>query len=429
MWGNKIIIICPSMWPDMHTWGETQRMFYLANYLSNQEWDVTVISPRYKTDKPIEEIKKQQYRNLYIGNSIKKHKIKTPNKITLKPGVLLHIKWRIAALLNNCCELLYGESGIQKIYNNIIWIEKNKNEICQAIKERDVDKVIISMPTFVYARLGKIIKKECKNVKVIYDYRDPWYLWKQKKNIGYLRERHCLKYADCIVGCSEKFRNSMIDKLGVTKNKIYTVYNGYSEKAWEKFEKIYNSKTQIKEKPKKMIMTYTGNISLNVRKANYRNPQYLINAVKCLPNVELYLVGVTGFTGKISDGNVHYIGEVTQQQSFAYMMNSDVLISIHDTADKSGDYIISGKFYDYMRSRKYILHIGQSKSLMAKFINDMHLGSICENVDDELREKILELLQLWNEDKLVLKDSNMQYIKRFSREHQNKKYMQIISEV
>ena len=29
-----ILILCPSMWPRMRSWGETQRMYYLACFLS-----------------------------------------------------------------------------------------------------------------------------------------------------------------------------------------------------------------------------------------------------------------------------------------------------------------------------------------------------------------------------------------------------------
>ncbi len=45
MKNKKLIIICPSMWPDMNLWGETQRMYYLANYLAEWGWQITVISP------------------------------------------------------------------------------------------------------------------------------------------------------------------------------------------------------------------------------------------------------------------------------------------------------------------------------------------------------------------------------------------------
>lgn len=45
---NKILIICPSMWPKMNSWGETQRMYYLANCLAQHGWEVYTVSPKFK---------------------------------------------------------------------------------------------------------------------------------------------------------------------------------------------------------------------------------------------------------------------------------------------------------------------------------------------------------------------------------------------
>ena len=72
MKNKKLIIICPSMWPDMNLWGETQRMYYLANYLAEWGWQITVISPSYDVDKKNLEIRQKKYKNLYLGSPIKK---------------------------------------------------------------------------------------------------------------------------------------------------------------------------------------------------------------------------------------------------------------------------------------------------------------------------------------------------------------------
>ena len=56
------------MWPKMNMWGETQRMFYLANYLAEQGFQVTVISPSYETNRINLDIRDQKYTNIYLGN-------------------------------------------------------------------------------------------------------------------------------------------------------------------------------------------------------------------------------------------------------------------------------------------------------------------------------------------------------------------------
>ncbi len=176
MKNKKLIIICPSMWPDMNLWGETQRMYYLANYLAEWGWQITVISPSYDVDKKNLEIRQKKYKNLYLGSRIKK------------------------------AEWFYGEPDFIEVNKKNMWIRKNRNEICRYIDKEGVQKVIISMPGFTFMQLGKRIKKACGHVRLFYDYRDPWYLWMHKKNPAYYRERYYLGFADKVVGFSEKFR-------------------------------------------------------------------------------------------------------------------------------------------------------------------------------------------------------------------------------
>ena len=428
MKNKKLIIICPSMWPDMNLWGETQRMYYLANYLAEWGWQITVISPSYDVDKKNLEIRQKKYKNLYLGSPIKKAGGGGASGPLPRNGKWKSVKRHISNILNKCSEWFYGEPDFIEVNKKNMWIRKNRNEICRYIDKEGVQKVIISMPGFTFMQLGKRIKKACEHVRLFYDYRDPWYLWMHKKNPAYYRERYYLGFADKVVGFSEKFRIDMIKEMGIAPHKIYTVYNGYSEQAWEEFEK---RKIPVQDKgpvSEKLILTYTGSMSLKNKKNNYRNPANLIEAVRELPDVELYLVGISKIQKEIVEGNIHYIGEVTQQKSFWHMQQSDVLISIHDTEDRSGEYLISGKFYDYMRSGRTILHIGKENSLMAEFVNKYHLGDVCQNHTDSLRKKILELANRKKEGKLIRESSFEQDISRYARDYQNDIYRQIIDE-
>ena len=406
-------------------------MFYLANYLAEQGLRVTVISPSYETNRKNLDIRNQKYTNIYLGN-IKR--ITTHGRVRTMPvpdNTLKKVKRRISGIINQFGEWFYGEQDITEIHRKNKWVRKYRNRICQIIKEENADKVIISMPSFSFIKLGRLIRNHCENVKLIYDYRDPWYLWKHKRNPAYYREKYYLRYADCIIGFSERFCNDMIKEMKVDSSKIYTVYNGYSEHSWQIFDKVRKKrpKTMASLPKNKMIITYTGSMSLTNKKSNYRNPTNLIVAVKNMPDVELYLVGISKIEKEVDEENVHFIGEVTQQQSFLYMDQSDILISIHDAQDSSGDYLISGKFYDYMRSGKIILQIGSSSGLMSEFVNKFGLGVVCENQVEELRKAIIILKEKWKDGKLIRETDNEQDIRRFEREVQNEAYRQIIDKL
>lgn len=431
MKNEKIVIICPSMWPKMNMWGETQRMFYLANHLAEHGYQVTVISPAYLTNRKNADIRSQKYTNIYLGNISRVAPRGQARAASAAKQGLRKVKHRISGIMNQFGEWFYGEQDITEIHRKNKWVRKYRNRICQIINEEKADKVIISMPSFSFMKLGKLIHNECTDVKLIYDYRDPWHLWKHKRNPAYYCERYYLKYADCIVGFSERFCNDMIKEMKIAPDKIYTVYNGYSEHSWQIFEKAREEATAVVTiaPENKMIITYTGNMSLTDKKGNYRNPANLVAAVKGLPDIELYLVGISKIDGKIVEGNVHYVGEVTQRQSFAYMDRSDVLISIHDAADSSGDYLVSGKFYDYMRSGKIILQIGSSSGLMAEFVHKFGLGVVCDNQVERLRDAIITLYTEWKEGRLIRKSDAGQEIRRFEREVQNEIYRQIIDKL
>lgn len=130
------------------------------------------------------------------------------------------------------------------------------------------------------------------------------------------------------------------------------------------------------------------------------------------------------------EGNVHFIGRVSQTEAFRYMAESDVLVSIHDTGDCSGHYVISGKFFDYIRSRKVILHIGAPRDLMSEMVTKYHLGLTCENKEKELIAVFGTMLEAWQKGKLsFLRNGSMPEMNYFSREYQNNVYDAILKKL
>jgi len=250
---RRLAIICPSMWPDMNMWGEAQRMYYLGNYLVEHGWQVTIISPRYGLNRNTLEEKEQKYTNLYLGSIKRKQKKGENFQESIQDKKIKKVKQRLSYVINQFGEWFYGEPDFLEICRKRNWVKKYQKEICQFINKENMNRVIISMPSFTFIQLGKIIKRNCRNTLLYYDYRDPWYLWKQKKNFAFFREQYYLKFADFIVGCSENLREGMIKEMRVDPQRIYAVYNGYSEQAWKRFEmsgggKIYSRGEELNHK-------------------------------------------------------------------------------------------------------------------------------------------------------------------------------------
>lgn len=422
---NKILIICPSMWPEMNSWGETQRMYYLANDLSLHGWKVYTAAPGFKGNKKSDQ-REKNYVSYFLGD-YKSAAISWDEENQKSTGSLYrNIRSLAAGLLIPMIDWVYNEpDSLQGIYKQL-WIWKHQKEIDRLIDKFRVGTVIISVPAFVLVKLGKRIRKKFPDIKLVYDYRDAWHLWNRKKNLAYFREKKYLSYADRVVGFSDEFSREMISTMKIPEEKMATVYNGFSEKDWKNFEESF---VKEERKNKKLRLTFAGNITLLDRKDNFRNPCKLIETVKAYDQVELYFVGIQDACAGTVEKNVHYIGNVSQKESFKYMEMSDVLISIHNAQDDSGKYIISGKFYDYMRSGKVIWHIGSSQDLMAKMVQKYKLGIWCENKKDKLEKVIEKLLQSMKEDCLEeMRACSQEELVKFSRENQNQKYADILCE-
>ena len=109
------------------------------------------------------------------------------------------------------------------------------------------------------------------------------------------------------------------------------------------------------------------------------------------------------------------------------MLESDVLLSIHDTDDDSGKYLVPGKFYDYMRSGRVVWNIGKEDGLAAEFLNEYELGVSCANRADSVEgmlRRLIRLKQGGGIEKLRKADGKDTSI--FSREIQNEIYIKVL---
>lgn len=410
---NNILIIAPSMVPRITSWGGSQRMYYLANELAKSGKKVFVISPKHKEAEKYKE-KKVLYKAIFLGDEI----IDKKNRNSIIKRVVFYLLKHVLYAVDY---FLYSEPSRFSGATYKRWARRHEEEILDNICKYSIGEVIISGPSFSLFSIIPQIKKRNKNIKVILDYRDPWHLWKWKKNIAYYKEKRYLKYADVIVCFSEPFQEDMCTVFHIDTNKLKIIYNGYSETEWKTISKEKNESQTL-------IISFVGTMDFGDNILNYRNPNRLMDIVRTLPEgvVELRFVGVDEDRARKEEKNIKYIKKVTQQESFEYMMKSDILLNIHDTEDASGRYIISGKFYDYMRSGKVIWDIGKKDNLSACFISKYGLGVYCENDANEIKELLESMIELKKKGNIMdLRHGDEKYIMEFSREVQNHRYVEI----
>ncbi len=434
---EKILIITYDMIPYSGAWGGAQRMYFLAEHLFKNGYDVTVIST--KKDFKGYFGKEINFNTIYLESKLTNITSKTSNSNNKKmenypdqKTVKNHLKRFLKKPLTFYNGVKLNEPNPAQGLYALIWLNENKNNIANFINKNKINKVIVSGPPFSLFTLTSYIKRMDKNVKVILDYRDPWNLWNMKKGKPFKKEQKFLKEADYIVGFSELFCQDMVKIFPFIRDKITAVMNGYSAEEWSDVEK----ETKEDRSKDKLVISYIGSISFNKdNKYTFRDPYPLLNAFANFDNkndVELRFVGIHKLTKEIEEvkknyKNVNFFYQVNHKESLVEMRKSDILVLLHTSNDNSSKYALGGKFFDYLRSGKVLLGIGNRETYFNKLIENYKLGLIANNNEKEIEQVLHAIYSFWKEGKLneLRKDENLE-IEKFSRESQNDIYLTIL---
>lgn len=443
---RKVAIITYSMIPYAAAWGSCQRMYYLANSLLDDDYEVTVFSAFSNQNEFFGKLVRFNSISIPIQNSILKYFVysKKANKqsneksyIDTNKGIFIISKIRnmikhcefVFFILTSIDKYLFNEPSYLMALVTHSWCKSAKEQIINYLKKNGIMTVVISVPPFGIFSIAKFLKSAIPGINIIFDYRDPWNLWQKKSYYAKHLEKIYLKYADFIIFTNENLANDMIKEFGINQKNVGVVANGYSEKSWEGIENkicIYNDK---------MVITYAGAVDISpVSKFGYRDVTELLSAFEKVLNlkckVKLVFVGAINpdsdyakeLKAKFKD-NIHILGSVNNSVANQMMVQSDILLLLHTTSDNSSKYLVSGKLYDYIKAGKYIVSIGAPDGLHANIISKYNIGMVCKNNADELFKALIEIYRKWEEKSINV---NIIDIETFSREYQNRIYMGII---
>ena len=297
-----------------------------------------------------------------------------------------------------------------------------RNELFKAvkvtIKKKKIKYIVISCPPFSLFYIGDKIRKEYNdNIKIIYDYRDGWFsrfndldnsylISKLKKNL----EDRIIKSAHSIVCATET-----IYKKIKYKNKVL-ITNGYYSLPSDK--KIIISNT--------IKIGYFGLISDDPK--GYRDINILFNALKGDEfkdkKFKFYFYG----NNDISKSNIRNYKNFIFNKNLDYfeaqnmMQQMDYLLIIH-TEQSTVKEVITGKFYEYVSTRKPIISITNGEAEVNKIINQSKLGYTINIKKKNLSKELLKILRKRKKYKMNIKD-----IFKYSREYQNKKLLDILKD-
>ncbi|MHB8163124.1 MAG: glycosyltransferase family protein [Methanoregula sp.] len=429
---KKTLIITYNMIPNATSWGSCQRMYFLADYLLAKGIDVHIIHAI----------------NQYSGNC--GHEIKfssTPinldflkydnkQKIKKEDGYLSQNK-DIAFFFKRMAST-YFKVIEKKFFNDVnpfigfwgyIFTLIAKEKIKNLINASKIDFIIISGPPFSIFSLIYFIKKKFPLIPVILDYRDPWNIYNPLLISEYV-ERKMLQKADLVIFYNEKMLKDMSNKYIFLKSKSSFVLNGYSEKDWHEVGLLEKNMGSLE---KKLIISYIGSAGLG--KSEFRDfSEFWAAFLDFYPGKKILLrfIGIkkSNQTEQLLTkfpGCIEIIPPVSHQKSLEYMIKSDVLLHLH-TDIKSGRSVIAGKFYDYIKSGKVIFGIsGDRQSYFLDLMDEHQIGVSCLNKRDEILDCLELLYAKWTTEKMdELRQDKGINIDSYSREFQNRRYLEII---
>ena len=306
------------------------------------------------------------------------------------------------------------------------WIPTIRKEGNKIIQSEKPDLIFSSSPPHSLQKGAMKLAKKTK-LKWIADFRDPWgnAFWQKDIKRNFLsrwlekrNESNVLKSADAVTTVSQSLVN---DFMEIESNSYYTLTNGYDDADFQNIEKNVGNKFRI---------NYTGTLSKDQKIRN------LLIAIKSMPDnlkdlVELNFYGSVhhDIAKEIEQINlketINLRAGVSHKDVIQIMKNSEILLLvIPDTKNNLG--IVTGKIFEYIATRNFILGIGPIKGDAAQILNETSCGEMYD-YEDDLSEIILERLNRWKKKQSHLIDEDA--IKLYSRKKITEKLVKIFQEV
>ncbi len=265
------------------------------------------------------------------------------------------------------------------------WNKYALKKAIELIHEFNIETVVTTSPPHSTQLIGLKLKQKLK-LRWIADLRDPWtdiYYYNQFKHTALARkidlkyERQVVENADLLITVSEDVKRIFAEKSALpVAAKTVVIPNGFDEEDFS----ISNIPAETQK-----IMTYTGTISESY------DVDCLMEALSRLDQ-KLKAQLLIRFVGKVpqsvvqkfrsSGVELELVGYVNHPKSIEYLLRSDLLLLvIPKVANNRG--ILTGKFFEYLASRKPILAIGPTDGDLAKIIQETNCGKLFDYSDTE----------------------------------------------
>ena len=258
------------------------------------------------------------------------------------------------------------------------------------IKDYNINTIITTGPPHSLHLIGEQLKEKCK-VKWIADFRDPWTTIGYHKKLKLTRlskRKHKQLEASVLMNSDQIIVTSQQTKLILskrTKSPVIVITNGYD------FEINKSCKLDTK-----FTLSHVGNLQ------DGRNPEFLWktlhdlvqNSIDFSKHFRLNLIGYISEAVLNSiriyglEAYTNYSGYVSHSEALEYQSRTQLLLLIEENS-KETKYIIPGKLFEYIASRRPIIAIGPDGSDIENIVTKSASGNYFRYEESELLSSVI----------------------------------------
>lgn len=298
------------------------------------------------------------------------------------------------------------------------WIKPSVRYLTDYLNINPVDALITTGPPHSMHMIGLGLKRKFPNLKWVADFRDPW------TNIDFYKELNLTELADKIHHRLEEKVIRTADNIVVVSNGMKQEYDLLNPKKIDIISNGYDEEDDQKDidLDKKFTISHIG--TLNVA----RNPKTVWRVLRdlCAENKEfksdllIQLVGKVDFSVLEDIRNYGLqdqllkIDYLTHSEAIAKQQSSQVLLLLINNSENAKG-ILTGKFYEYLASKRPILGVGPTDGDAAEVLHETGGGEMVDFNDVKATKKvILDYYDRYKSKTLRVKTGS---VERYSRRH------------
>lgn len=391
---KKVILVCHHFVPYTPAVGGVARMWYLANYLANQGYEVTVVASNGVNFGSL------GFPNL--PNTVKKIYINDPVKKAMQQQIAAlqtskkanFLRQKIVMAVRKIADFFafpdYAVFALIDYYRQL-----------KALLNQDkYDAVIVSAPSHSLLLLIVFLKRSgLRGVKLIADYRDGWNARATFSKSGYLRgklskflEALTLKKSDVILFATNSMLINTMNHYPYFdfSDKSIVVMNGYPEAC-----AISARRDQFFSRKNVFKLGHFGVV--NDQPNSYRNIELIISALNSLYEegmvfiFELYGDTRTSQLDLSKYDFVKVMGSLSHSEAICRMSEMDCLLMYH-MERRGASEVITGKFFDYVCAQRPILCVSPLDMEGALMVKDGGFGKVADfESQEQIRQAFREI--------------------------------------